>query len=294
MAKRSVAILVTLGAIVFVVVYFVKVHYPRARSHPESSLHASNRTPVKLKKGEAAPVRSGAKPVARLAYSEKEYAFLRRHYKSPMPQARGALPESGLKLLGRVIGRGVMAGRKLLPVVKEVIHGRTSALENRLDTGLSPNSTVLMGYPYHSHVSLLDIAIRAGQRGVIKVLLAHDASVNPPDQVSSNGESYGFEGPLAVAAEYGEDDVVRQLLQRGANVNQRHGVQTDNESALGEAVYHGNVSTAYLLLTHGANIGSVLGRGGTVPVFLYKYYPGPRRVALRHLLIKYGGKMPET
>lgn len=72
-----------------------------------------------------------------------------------------------------------------------VIYGNTLALESRLDGGLSPDSTVAMGYPWNMDVSLLDLAIQAGQRGVIRMLLAHGASVNPPDEVAADGTPLG-------------------------------------------------------------------------------------------------------
>lgn len=292
MTKRSVAILATLTAIVFAAVFYSKGRQSRVPVQPHTSRHAHSKSPVVKNEIAHASVRSNAMPTARLGYSDREYTFLRQHYKSPNPQAYGALSGSQLKQLRSVMNHGVVAERQLLPVVNEVLYGKTSAIENRLDTGMNPNATVFMGYPYASNVSLLDIAIRAGQRNIIKILLAHGASVNPPEMVAQNGTPYKFEGPLALAAEYGEDDVVKELLQRDANVNQLHGLESDNNSALAQAMYSGNISTVYLLLTHGADVHSVLGPGGTVPDFLVKYSPGPRKTALRNLLVKYGAQMP--
>lgn len=292
MTKRLVAILATLTAIAFVVVFYAKEHHARASREPRPSLQAHKKSSAFKNKVASAAARSNATPISQQGYSEKEYTFLRQHYKSPNPQAYGTLSASGLKQLGWLMKHGVVAERHLLPAVNDVLYGKTSALENKLDTGLNPNATVFMGYPYQSNVSLLDIAIRAGQRGMIKVLLAHGASVNPPEMVAQNGTHYKFEGPLALAAEYGEDDVVKELLQRGANVNQLHDLESDDNSALAQAMYSGNISTVYLLLTHGADINSVLGPGGTVPDFLVKYSPGPRKIALRNLLVKYGAQVP--
>ncbi|HXE08511.1 MAG TPA: ankyrin repeat domain-containing protein, partial [Acidobacteriaceae bacterium] len=145
---------------------------------------------------------------------------------------------------------------------------------------------------------LLDIAIEAGQRDVIKVLLDHHADINTSEVTTPDGKSIPIQGPLTVAAHNGEDDVVRLLLQEGADVNQLTGFPKNNETALAVAVWSENVSTVYLLLTHGADITSVLGPGGIVPAIVLPppvLQPPPlppRLVALRDLLIAYGAKMP--
>lgn len=294
MAKRVVAFLVTLTAIAFVVVVYAMEHHAHASREPYVSVQAPKKSPPFKNKVASAAFRSNSSSHSLRGYSEKEYTFLRRHYKSPNPQAYGTLSAAGLKQLGLVMKHGVVAERHLLPVVNDVLYGKTSALEDELDEGMNPDDTVFIGYPYQSNVSLLDIAIRAGQRGIIKILLVHGASVNPPKLDTQKGAPYRFESPLVVAAEYGEDDVVRELLQHGANVNQRHGLGSDNSSALAEATYSGGPSTVYLLLTQGADINSVLGPGGTVPGAFAQpeQFMSPNVIALRNLLVKYGAKMP--
>lgn len=295
MNKRSVAILAALAVIVVVVAFYANERRTPSVAQRSVSLRTSAQNRVVKKKTPApAAVAPNTKSVAQLGYSEKEYRFLRQHYKSPNPQADGPLSASRLKLLATNTRNNIVYGRHLWPVAKEVIYGKTSALENKLDTGLSADSTVIVGYPYNSRVSLLDLAIQAGQRGSIKVLLAHDASVNPPSVDSSgvppNAKPLQFAGPLALAAQYGEDDVVRTLLRRNANVNQSVGMGSGNTSALAAAVYGGGPATAYLLLTHGADINSVLGPGGTLPGAFKQQYMNSSMVAMRNLLIKYGAK----
>ncbi|MGH8115205.1 MAG: ankyrin repeat domain-containing protein, partial [Rhodanobacteraceae bacterium] len=92
---------------------------------------------------------------------------------------------------------------------------------------------------------------------------------------------------------YGEDDVVRLLLRKGANINQVLRFPHNHETALAAAVYAGDVSTVYLLLTHGADVNLALDPGGTIPeVLRQRPIISPRMVALRNLLIEYGAKMP--
>lgn len=294
MNKRSVTILAALAVIVVVAVFYAKERHAPSPAQRDVSQQISAQNLVVKKAPAPAAVASNTTSVAKLGYSEKEYQFLRQHYKSPNPQADGPLPASRLRLLAKNTQNNIVYGRHLWPVAKEVIYGKTSALANRLDTGLSADSTVIVGYPYNSRVSLLDLAIQAGQRGSIKVLLAHDASVNPPSVdlsgVPPNAKPLKFAGPLALAAQYGEDDVVRTLLRRGANANQSVGMGSGNTSALAAAVYGGGPATAYLLLTHGADINSVLGPGGTLPGAFKQQYMNSSMVAMRNLLIKYGAK----
>lgn len=282
-------ILGALGIIALGAAFYAKDQHTPAAAQRDVLLQPPVQNPIVKKLTPArAAVTPNTKSTAQLEYSEKEYQFLRQHYKSPNPQAYGPLSGSRLRLLAKVSRNNLVYGRPLWPVVKEAIDGKTSALENRLDTGLSPDSTVILGYPYNSRVSLLDLAIQAGQRGSIKVLLSHGASVNPP----SVDRSLSFAGPLALAAMYGEDDVVRTLLQRGADVNQNVGMGGGKTSALSAAAVGGGPATAYLLLTHGADINSVLGPGGTLPAFAQQQYMNSSMVAMRNLLIKYGAKIP--
>ena len=98
---------------------------------------------------------------------------------------------------------------------------------------------------------------------------------------------------MPLAAADGEDDVVRLLLQSGADIEQGRALQSNNQTALDAAVTMQNVSTAYLLLSHGANVNSALDHGGTVPSILTPPQDAPpRMIALRDLLMEYGAKMP--
>lgn len=227
-------------------------------------------------------------PAPRREYIEARYSFLRQHYEPNQPQANGPLSAERLGLLARIV-RGDMEEdqKEMWPVVADVIYGKASAIEARLDSGrLCADARFYMEYPYNDFQSLLDVAIKAGQRNVIKVLLSHLPDVNTTEVPIPNGKSIPIEGPLTIAARNGEDDVVRMLLQEGVDVNQRTGFPKNNQTALSAAVYSQDVSTAYLLLTHGADITSVLGPGGTVPSFLTKSPQiVPRMMALRDLLI---------
>lgn len=238
--------------------------------------------------------RASAGSATRKGYSEREYSFLLRHYRPNQPQAFGALSGSRLQLDARLT-RGDIdpMERSVWPLAKDVIYGNTAALEARFDAGASPDAMYFMGYPLNSNISLLDIAIQAGQRSVIELLLRRGASVNPTGGVAADGTPAAPEAPLPLAASYGEDDVVRSLLRKGANIDQVLRFPHNHETALTAAVYAGDVSTVYLLLTHGADMDLALGPGRTVPEVL-RWGPirSPNMLAIRNLLVEYGAKMP--
>lgn len=233
-------------------------------------------------------------------FSEGEYRLLQRRYKPLVQTAHGTLNTQGLKVLARATKglmlaestpTGLRPGHSLWPAAKDVIYGNTSALEHKLSAGLSPDATMLMSSPRDTYVTLLDLAIEAGQRDVIRLLLSLNASVDPIYTNYQSGAPKRSEGPLPLAAMNDENDVIRLLLERGANVNQRFGGAWNNHTALAEAATLGDPSTVYLLLTHGANVDSVLEPDGMLP-FDLTFHPQPRLVAVRKLLVQYGLKMP--
>lgn len=189
--KPSAAILWSLAVIGVVAVTIAMQRHGTASAQSHVSLQASVKTAGAKRRASVLPAApSNATKVLFLGYSETKHAQLRQRYKSPQPQAFGVLSSSRLKLLDRVMSEAIVGNRHLLPVVKEVIYGNATALASRLDTGLNPDSTVFVGYPYDSNISLLDIAIRAGQRNIVEMLLAHGASVNPPEAIVQNGMIY--------------------------------------------------------------------------------------------------------
>ena len=302
MSKRTIAILAALATVVIALVFYVTLrdsHSRMVRSvSPQSPVAKSSGTDIAKKKaatvGGAARVSSGA----RKQYSAKEYRFLRQRYRPPVEQAYGPVSESGLKEAAKYITANT-PDQKLLPAINDVIYGKTAALEDKLDTGLSPNATFFMRFPTNFNMSLLDVAIETGQRSIIKKLLADGASANPLTISPAPHENAEVEAPLPLAASYGEDDVIRLFLRWGANINQvMSGLptaadgRTASVNALGAAMNAQDPSTVYLLLTHGADVNSVLGPSGVVPRFLTLPGAAPQTVSVRNLLIQFGAHMP--
>lgn len=290
MSARSAVIAAAVAVAAFVFAFRTKERPPRLPTRHAAALAVTGHSGAG-KSALGVTTSADLIPADQGTFSEKEYDLLWREYRPNTPQAQGPLPAARLDVLARATNTNTR-DRKIWPAFSDVIYGKSVPLENRLDTGLSPDATIHLDYPYDADFSLLDMAIEAGQRAVIRQLLRHGASVNPLTKVAPNGTPVDVEAPLPIAAGDGEDDVVRMLLQNGADISQRRGLRGNDQTALGAAVYAQNASTAYLLLTHGADVRPALGPGGAMPSILTPPYVTPRMIALRNLLMAYGAKMP--
>lgn len=292
MSKRLIIGLFAIVAVAIAFGFYVKERRSRLPVRTAAASHVSLTSEVQKAAG-AEPAAPKVSLPSQKGFSQSEYDRLRRQFRPNTPQTNGPLSVDRLDVLARDTKTNTR-DEKMWPAFKDVIYGNTASLENRLDTGLSPDATIFLDYPYNSAFSLLDVAIDAGQRDIVRELLRHNASVNPLSLVSSDGTPLSVEAPLPVAAGDGEDDVVQLLLQSGANIEQRRGLSTNDQTALSAALYTGNISTVYLLLANGADINSTLDPGHTVPAVLLQPHIDldPQAVALRNLLIQYGAKMP--
>ncbi|MFE4259674.1 ankyrin repeat domain-containing protein [Streptomyces sp. NPDC056883] len=90
----------------------------------------------------------------------------------------------------------------------------------------------------------LDLAVREGRDGAVRVLLAAGAD---PEQITG---PYAEELPLVQAATRGHTGIVRQLLAAGAVPDRANGLRA---TALGRAGAEGHTETARALLEHGAD-----------------------------------------
>ncbi|MCX4778319.1 ankyrin repeat domain-containing protein [Streptomyces sp. NBC_01264] len=90
----------------------------------------------------------------------------------------------------------------------------------------------------------LDLAVRGGRDGVVRLLLAAGAD---PEQTTG---PYDEELPLVQAATGGRTGIVRQLLAAGADPDRANRLRA---TALGRAGAEGHTGTARVLLEHGAD-----------------------------------------
>lgn len=123
--------------------------------------------------------------------------------------------------------------------------------------------------------SALHCAARAGDVKLVKRLLQLGAEVNARSPELEYQDAGGFSvgsfhdapGPTAlhIAARMGRKEIVRILLDRGADIHARVGEDDHSNSAIELACYGGHAETVRLLLERGAEVD--LSEG--VPYFLY-------------------------
>lgn len=307
--KMGLLIVITIAVIGGIALYRVAWHRHVSRMHTESqtapNVHETA-GPAKTAGTTARAMRPQYQVPNRLRYSGREYEYLRHRFRTRTPEAYGPAPASQLALMAKLTKYALVSGdMKFLPAVKDVIFGKAAALEDKLDTGLSANTAVTLGPPNNVKKSLLVLAIQAGQRSAIRILLAHDAHVNVSDSTLSgtplsqdDQPGVGVEAPLAEAAALGEGDVTMQLLEHGANPNSVSVIRRPGGvlkfSALQRAVSGIHIATAYLLLSHGANVNSAF--GGDAPWMAVDdpgAPPSPSILAMKKLLTRYGYNFPK-
>ena len=91
------------------------------------------------------------------------------------------------------------------------------------------------------HIRPLNIAAYSGYREIVQLLLTHGAEVNPDDD-------YRYGSVLGAAARTGNADIVRLLLQKGWNADQK--MKTYNSPLVAAATY-GHAEVVQVLLQHG-------------------------------------------
>lgn len=239
----------------------------------------------------------------------KEYAELREQFPGRSPKSVGPNSDDGLRALESILQDSVpwddatQARPDLPQVVKDVIYGRVQAVIDALNSGTPVDKFVRIGgstaREASAQMTLLSVAIKAGQREVVKALLDRGANPNgyraqAQSPIDGTIFTFPFIAPLTLAAYNGEDDVVQLLLQRGADIDATSvedpegGVE--EYSPLMVAASSGAVSTTYLLLMHGANINSVLDEDGRLPSIISSAAV-PTTIAIKDMLLAHGLKV---
>ncbi|MFI5862555.1 ankyrin repeat domain-containing protein [Streptomyces sp. NPDC051546] len=123
-------------------------------------------------------------------------------------------------------------------LVRAVEAGDEAALTRLLGRGVPADA------PDRDGRTALDLAVREGREGAVRVLLAAGAD---PEQATG---PYDEELPLVQAATRGHTGIVRRLLAAGADPDRANGLRA---TALGRAGAEGHTETARVLLEHGAD-----------------------------------------
>ncbi|MEA3212139.1 MAG: hypothetical protein QOE70_5196 [Chthoniobacter sp.] len=178
---------------------------------------------------------------------------------SPRPDLARALLDAGAKIDAR-------NQTGLTPLHNAALFGGRETLEFLLDRGADPEGRALL-----TGVPPLLMAVTRGDPAIVRVLLDHRADVN----------ALGPEGETALcrAAILGSGDLVRLLIERGANVNARF--SPTNRTPAHVAAARGFVPLLNLLLAHGADP-EAKDRAGFTP--LHDAAEHGRTLAVRALL----------
>jgi hypothetical protein len=167
------------------------------------------------------------------------------------------------------------------PLITAAQSGHTKAVEVLLDAGANENhqgflnKTALLWAAERGYVDVVElllaneadpnindvegltplmVAARSGNAPIVQWLLGHDADPNKlevPDVPGSGGKAFGSTGMSALiyAARAGHDDIVKQLIEAGSNVN---AMSRRGETAMREATSNGHQEIVQLLKVSGA------------------------------------------
>lgn len=117
-----------------------------------------------------------------------------------------------------------------------------------LEKGADPNQSAADDPANDGKATRLMQGINSGSKVLVEMLLDHDAKINVADPAYY--EYYECDTPLTRAIERGHVDIVRLVLERGADVNL---VSEDKKSPLFEAAFVRSPEMVESLIKHGAN-----------------------------------------
>jgi ankyrin repeat protein len=132
-----------------------------------------------------------------------------------------------------------------LQLIDAVKKGFLEEAETALQKGAHVNVVLNDEDPYPNDVNLLSIAVRRGDTKMAEMLIDHKIEL---EVVSSYGMT-----PLSIATWLNEFEMVKLLVDKGANVNVTR-ADLKAEEPLMWAVLHGNVEMVDFLVEKGANL----------------------------------------
>ncbi len=296
-AWRAFVVTATVLIVTVVIVLYVREWRDgKGQPHPTGAV-TRLRTPAGARTAEShLPAKNLTKSPPPFPPARQTHPVPVQHFRSFSPVAYGAFNRPAAMYKGtldlmRVSGDSKHDVKSMAPLLKAIIYGRANEVESILAQKRIPVDTIvqLAGPGQGGSKTLLDIAIRAGQRGVIRMLLALGASTEPNNSLQPGNSP----GPLVSAAALGEDDVVQMLLNQGANVNQK---TWDGSTALALAIVGENYSTVKLLVEHGANIDAAVSfkyaDGLTMKQIIKNRVSDPAGLAIRNYLVAHGAQLP--
>lgn len=281
---------------VVIVLYVREWRHGKAQLHPTGGVSQPRASAGARAAGSPLSAKNAAKIPPPLPPARQTHPAPVQHFRNSSPVAYGpfnrpAAMYKGTLSMMQLSGDSERDVKTMAPLLKAIIYGRADEVESILAQKRIPVDTIvqLAGPGQGGSKTLLDIAIHAGQRGVIKMLLALGASTEPNNSLQPGNSP----GPLVTAAGLGEDDVVQMLLNQGANVNQR---SWGGDTPLVDAIVGENYSTVKLLIEHGANVSEALNytdsSGLTMAQILRNRSADPAGLAIRNYLVAHGAQLP--
>ena len=143
-----------------------------------------------------------------------------------------------------------LAKDKLTPLMAAIKDGNLEIIKALLDKGADVNAK---GGPKGGNLTALHLAIIKGDVAAARLILTQKNDVNSP--MFDNGAT-----PLMYAIANNNNEIVKELLSQGANVNAQ---EQDGLTALMLAVTGKNVEGVKALLDKGADVNLRTGNGGT-------------------------------
>ena len=190
-------------------------------------------------------------------YQDDLAAALSFHwYLTARPYAPDA--QTVIRRIGELEGAGGIDSDEAIgwvPLVWAAEQGDLAAVRSLLANGVEVNTTY--DFPVFKHVAALEAAATSNSLQIVKVLIAHGASVDAMD-------NYGYTA-LYLAAVNDHLDVVQYLVAHGADVNH---VSRDKggDTVLGIAANNGHLDIVKYLVSAGANINLPDGKDGYTPL----------------------------
>jgi hypothetical protein len=170
--------------------------------------------------------------------------------KEPPPVPKGKLRYIDLDKVAAQLGHGLDVNERdedgNMPL-SVALESRPDLARKLVEAGADVNTT------RGDHMSMLALAIRMGDRGMVEFLLSKGANPN-------GVQGYEYMTPLMVAARKGAADLVQVLLDHGANVQGR---STDGMGVMEWAVDGNSPAVIALLARHHADVNAVNDDGRT-------------------------------
>ena len=255
--------------------------FSRPAGMAASSSSSSQIAPPQLKEGDAghtplhrAALRGDADAVEALLKAGADPNATNQAGATPLHYATGSE-----RMVAALLARGARADAvskaNRTPLLIAVLRTDSFAVARRLiEAGANVNFVPSGAIGPRANAGVLAAAILGGDRRTIDLLLEHKAEVNPPTFA-----------PLGIAAQFGDLETVRRLIERGADLNKG---SPNTGSPLNLSLVNGHPVVARLLIEQGADLHVKSVRGYATPPMVLSGYNTGGDATIARLLVAHG------